>query len=310
MSMVTLASMSIVLSGCDTRSERSGDQEPVESADPVAPPDGMVYVPGGTTEIGAEDGEDWERPVFTVEVKPFFLDAHPVTVAEFRRFIEATGFQTQAERFGDAAVFAPDDPSRPVADDGTQPLWFLKPGATWEYPYGPDQPKAADDHPVTQVSWHDAVEYCKWAGKRLPTEVEWEHAARNAKNGGPQYAWGDALVVDGKYMANAWQGAFPHTNTVDDGYATTAPVDAFPPSQLGLYSMGGNVWEWCADWYRGYEFRDVPHEPTAASEKVQRGGSFLCDPRVCHGYRVSGRAKSTPETSLCHVGFRCAKDVP
>jgi sulfatase modifying factor 1 len=160
---------------------------------------------------------------------------------------------------------------------------------------------------VTQVSWHDAVAYCAWAGKRLPTEVEWEHAARNGRNGGPQYAWGDALVVAGRYMANTWQGHFPDRNTVDDGYLYTSPVGTFGKTPSGLTDMGGNVWQWCDDWFRPYAARDTPFEPTAESEKVLRGGSFLCDPKVCHGFRVSARGHSTAETGLLHVGFRCAK---
>ena len=293
-------------SACDERPDASAGHPPADATPTAAAPssipaapEGMAYVPGGTTTIGSLDGPPHEAPTFVAEIKPFFLDVHPVTVAQYRAFVEASGYKTQAEQFGDGAVF-----------DFKTGTWSLVPGANWRHPFGPDQPPAADDHPVTQVSWNDAVAYCRWAGKRLPTEVEWEHAARNAKPGGLRYAWGDELVVNGKHMANAWQGEFPHRNTVEDGFLATSPVGHFGASPLGLTDMGGNVWEWCEDWYRSYAERDRPFTPTAQSEKSQRGGSFLCDPDVCHGYRVSGRAHSTPETGLCHTGFRCALDAP
>ncbi len=259
----------------------------------------MILVPGGVTTIGSADGLDWERPVLTVEVKPFYLDVHPVTVAQFRTFVEATGYVTQAEEFGNAGVF-----------NFLTGEWTLVDGADWEHPFGPDQPAAADDHPVTQVSWHDAVAYCRWAGKRLPTEFEWEHAARNARNDPGPYAWGEALVdAAGTYHANTWQGEFPQTNTEADGFRATNPVGAFGSTPLGLSDMGGNVWEWCADWFRPYDDFGTPFEPGPDAERAHRGGSFLCDPDVCHGYRVSARAGTTPDTSLCHLGFRCAKDA-
>lgn len=268
-------------------------------APPPTPPDGMVFVPGGKTQIGSNEGLPSEQPVFTADVKPFFLDVHLVTVAQYREFVEATGYRTQAEVFGNSAVF-----------DFDTGEWSLVDGADWRHPFGPQRPAAEDDHPVTQVSWNDAVAYCEWVGKRLPTEVEWEHAARNARNGGPRYAWGDELVIDGAYMANTWQGRFPDFNTTADGYLATNPVGAFGETPLGLTDMGGNVWEWVDDWLRPYNQRGTPFTPNKESKKVQRGGSFLCDPAVCHGYRVSGRADSTPETGLCHTGFRCARDIP
>ena len=263
----------------------------------AVPPD-MVAFAGGTTRIGSETGEAMERPTFDVHVDPFFLDVHPVTVGDFGRFVAATGYVTQAERLGNSGVFDP-----------ATGRWDLVDHASWRRPRGPDAPPAPADHPVTQVSWHDAVAYCAWAGKRLPTEVEWEHAARNGRNGGPQYAWGDALVVAGRYMANTWQGHFPDRNTVDDGYLYTSPVGTFGKTPSGLTDMGGNVWQWCDDWFRPYAARSTPFEPNADSEKVLRGGSFLCDPKVCHGFRVSARGHSTPETGLLHVGFRCAKSA-
>lgn len=262
-----------------------------------APP-GMVYVPGGTTHIGANDGMPEERPVFRAEVAPYFMDVHPVTVSQFREFVQATGHRTDAERLGDAAVY-----------DEASGGWRLVAGANWRAPMGPDAPPAPDDHPVTQVSWHDAVAYARWAGKRLPTEVEWEHAARNAADARSRYPWGDRLVVDGRYLANTWQGSFPGRNTGEDGYRYTSPVGSYGRTALGLTDMGGNVWEWTADWFRSYDARDRPYVPQADSEKVQRGGSFLCHPSYCHGYRISARSHSTPDSAFFHVGFRLVRDI-
>lgn len=258
----------------------------------------MVHVPGGTTTIGSDDGLPHERPRFEATVAPFFLDRSPVTVAAFRAFVERTDYETEAERFGNAGVL-----------DAAAGSWTMVDGASWQYPLGPSEPAAPDDHPVTQVSWHDAVAFCEAAGKRLPTEVEWEHAARGATNSPRRYAWGDSLEDADGVHANTWTGTFPVRNTAADGFRTTSPVGHFGETPLGLTDMGGNVWEWTADWYRSYADRNTPFTPTATSERVQRGGSFLCHPSYCHGYRVSARSHSTPETSLFHVGFRCARDV-
>jgi sulfatase modifying factor 1 len=273
-------------------------------AGPPAPPPGMVvpagmvYVPGGVTHIGSERGAPDEQPVFAVRVKPFFMDIHPVTVAEFRKFVEATGYVTDAERLGDAGVYDP-------ATGG----WRLVPGADWRRPMGPDAPPAADDHPVTQVSWNDAMASARWAGKRLPTEMEWEHAARNARDDRRLYPWGDELTGGGRYRANTWQGSYPGGNTGADGYLYTSPVGAFGATALGLVDMAGNVWEWTADWYRPYAERGQPFTPDAVSEKVQRGGSFLCHPLWHWGFRSAARSHSTPETALFHVGFRLVQDL-
>ena len=261
-------------------------------------PDGMVFVPGGRTDIGAEDGLTHELPVFEAKVEPFLLDTHPVTVGQFREFVLATGYQTQAEGFGNSGVLLE-----------KMGQWTLLDGANWEFPEGPNGDPASDDHPVTQVSWNDAVAYSKWAGKRLPTEIEWEHAARGAINSRQQYAWGDSLETGESYFANTWNGHFPTSNTQADGFRLTAPVGLFAKSPLGLTDMGGNVWEWTADWYRPYSERNSNFRPTPQSERAQRGGSFLCHESYCHGYRVSARSHSTPETSLYHLGFRCAKDI-
>ena len=258
----------------------------------------MLLIKGGKIKIGSEDGLPNEQPVFETELNDFYIDLHPVTVVQFRKFIEETGFQTEADKFGDAGLF-----------DFENKVWKLKKGANWEYPEGKEKAKAMDDHPVTQVSWRDAKAYCQWAGKRLPTETEWEYAARNGQNTEDIYSWGNKLIHDdGTYQANTWQGSFPEYNKVEDGYKLTAPVGEFAKNKLGLQDMGGNVWEWCADTYRLYEGNNQPFT-VVDSVKVQRGGSFMCDPKVCHGFRVSGRAYSSWETSLFHVGFRCALDV-
>jgi sulfatase modifying factor 1 len=264
-------------------------------------PIGMVFIKSNKTKIGSEFGLASELPVTKRYIKEFYMDKHPVTVKQFREFIKATNYITEAELFGNAGVF-----------DFESGKWMLMDGANWEYPQGKDLPKAPDDHPVTQVSWNDANAYCKWAGKRLPTEFEWEHAARNAgKIKDHMYPWRTNYLKDkeGEYLANVWQGAFPVYNSVADGYKLTSPVGAFGETPLGLQDMAGNVWEWCSNWKISYDQEIKDFVPNEKSEKAQRGGSFLCDPKVCHGYRVSGRSGSTPETSLMNVGFRCVKDV-
>lgn len=276
------------------------EQTSVTVADkPVGTPNGMVYVPGGFTQIGAEDGQEIEKPLFWAEVKPFFMDKHPVTVAEFRRFIQTTRYQTEAEKFGDGGVL-----------DETAKQWTLRKGANWKYPQGKDQGKAPDNHPVTQVSWNDAQAYAKWAGKRLPSEFEWEHAARNAVNSRTRYPFGNELqTASGKYLANTWNGTFPENDAVADGFHFTSPVGHYGKTSLGLTDMTGNVWQWCEDWRQNYADVIVGQSPVSPTERVQRGGSFLCEPGWCHGYRVSGRSFTSPETALMHVGFRCVKSV-
>ncbi len=265
----------------------------------VPVPPGMVFVPGGYVDLGSDLGFASESPISHHAVNGFFMDEHPVTVAQFRAFVVATGYKTESEIFGDAGVFL----FRPGK-------WDLVKGANWQHPFGPTRPAAPDDHPVTQVSWNDAQAYAAWAGKRLPREMEWEHAARNGNNSRSRYPWGEDIREGKSYLANFWQGNFPHHDTGQDGFKGTSPVGYFGKTSLGLTDMAGNVWEWCEDWFEPYDasspsLRQRPDEP----ERVMRGGSFLCDPRVCHGFRVSGRAGTTPETGLCHLGFRCVKEI-
>lgn len=259
----------------------------------------MVFIPAGLSRIGSANGNADEQPVFNAAVPAFYLDKSPVTVADFANFVAQQDYLTTAEQLGSAAVM----------EFGTG-HWYLMPGANWRHPAGPHSPAAADDHPVTQVSWQDAVAYCDAQNKRLPTEVEWEHAARAGHEGEVAYAFGNELLREGDYLANIWTGAFPVLNTADDGHKTTAPVGLYGLTPIGLTDMAGNVWEWTADWYASYTGRQTPDDaPLQGNSKVQRGGSFLCDPAVCHGFRVSARGHATPDSALMHVGFRCARSA-
>jgi sulfatase modifying factor 1 len=256
----------------------------------------MLLIPGGRTLKGSEQGLADERPAHNVAVAAFELDKTPVTVAAFRQFVDAAQFQTIAERLNAGSVM----------QFGTG-RWRLQAGAIWRTPQGADQGAAPADHPVTQVSWDDAFAYCAWAGKRLPSEYEWEHAARAGQSGEPVYAFGEKLLKEGQYLANVWTGVFPVINTTSDGYKLTSPVGVFGLTPIGLADMAGNVWEWTSSDYAPY-----PHSSNnqnAASEKVQRGGSYWCDPNLCHGCRVSARGHATPDSSLMHVGFRCARSL-
>jgi formylglycine-generating enzyme required for sulfatase activity len=278
----------------------------------------MVELPGGTFRMGTADRwtypDDGEGPVHAVTLSPFRIDATAVTNVRFAEFVGATGYRTDAERLGWAFVFAgllPDEfePTRGVA---AAPWWRQVYGADWAHPEGPQSNvDERGDHPVVQVSWQDAVAYCAWAGTRLPTEAEWEHAARGGLEGAA-FPWGDDLEPAGEHRMNVWQGAFPPENTLADGYLGTAPVDAFPPNGFGLYNMTGNVWEWCADWYDpGYYARspaEDPTGPTAGTVRVMRGGSYLCHASYCNRYRVGARSGNGPDSSVGNLGFRCAAD--
>lgn len=263
----------------------------------IEPPEGMAYFGGGEIIIGAENTLPNEYPAFRTEVEPFFIDIHPVTVAEFRRFVEEMNYETEAERFGDSAIL-----------DHESGQWKLLEGADWKQPLGEDADPAEDNHPVTQVSWNDAVAYAEWAGKRLPTEIEWEYAAKSGKNSGDIYSWGNQLVKDGDYQSNVWQGDFPVENTADDGFMYTSPVGFFGTTEAGLTDMGGNVWEWTSDTYRLYKGNPQPFTENP-DLKVIRGGSFLCHEDVCYSYRVTARQNNSRESAAFHMGFRTAKDA-
>ena len=254
--------------------------------------------------MGAEDEEgypaDGEGPVREVVVAPFWIDAHAVSNADLRRFVEDTGYRTSAEVQGWSFVFAgllPADfpATRGVAD---APWWREVHGADWQHPEGPhSNVDRRATHPAVHVSWTDAAAYAAWAGKRLPTEAEWEFAARGGLSQ-RRYPWGDELTPDGVHRANIWQGVFPSRNDCEDGFYGTAPVDAFAPNGFGLHNMVGNVWEWCADWF----------DATRGGRAI-RGGSYLCHASYCNRYRVAARSSSTPPSTAGHVGFRCVRPV-
>jgi len=252
--------------------------------------DGTVYIEGGTY----KGSDPQTKQPKTIQVKSFYIDKNLVTVAEFDEFVKKTGYKTEAERFGNSAVF-----------DLSAQNWLMKSGAYYLYPFGLDKEKAHPDHPVTQVSWNDAVAYAQWKGERLPTDAEWEYAARNAGTTNETYPWGNELVVNGKYKANYWQGDFPSKNTVEDGYLLTSPVGAFGPNKIELNDMGGNVWQWTTDSITPTG-NDALIDP--ATRRVMRGSSFLTSPNSGNDLTVSGRASSTPETGMVHTGFRCVRD--
>lgn len=265
-----------------------------------------------------DDGfvEDGERPVREVEVAPFAIDSTTVTNAQFAEFVKATSYRTEAEVYGWSFVFykliAADMLATQPQLVPTAPWWCAIPGAYWKHPEGPRSGLARRaDHPVVHVSWNDAIAYCRWSGKRLPTEAEWEYAARGGLRQ-QRFPWGDELEPGGEYRCNIWHGRFPDLNTREDGYLGTAPATAFKPNGFGLYNMSGNVWEWCQDWF-SVDFhltgpRTNPTGPPQGDARVMRGGSFLCHRSYCNRYRVAARSKNTPESSTSNIGFRCVTD--
>ena len=334
-------------------------------------PSGMVLIPAGDFAMGTDDPNSMhnERPAHQVHVGAFWMDEHDVTNAEFRAFVQATGYVTTAERPIDweqmkkqvpagtpkppdemlkpgSLVFAP--PDHPVDLRDMSAWWTWTNGASWKHPQGPKSNiDGKDEYPVVQVCWDDAVAYAKWAGKRLPTEAEWEYAARGGAKTNTRYWWGDEFRPGGKFMCNTFTGEFPYHNTVEDGYAGISPVHAFPPNGYGLYDMAGNVWQWTSDLYRAdvhvqavkqhlpqqlnankfqlnLQFQ-ADKQPTCcpvatecfdptnvmpnAVERVTKGGSFLCNPNYCESYRPTARRGTPPDTGTEHIGFRCVMDV-
>jgi len=307
----------------------------------------MVYIPGGTFDMGADNDQasSDEYPKHKVKVSPFYMDITEVTNAAFKKFVDATGYITIAERIPDweelrkelpAGTPKPPDsllvaaslvffPTKTAVNLNDYSQWWrwLK-GANWRHPQGPGSNiEGKDNYPVVHISWFDAMAYCKWAGKRLPTEAEWEFAARGGLTNNI-YPWGNEHVSKGATKANYWEGKFPYANDAKDGYTRAAPVAMFKPNGYGLHDMAGNVWEWCSDWYHHDYYatiaEGITENPQGASKALDptepytpkrslRGGSFLCNDSYCSGYRVSRRMKSSPDTGLEHTGFRCVKDV-
>ncbi|MFF3685857.1 formylglycine-generating enzyme family protein [Streptomyces sp. NPDC002187] len=311
---------------------------------PQQQPDDMVWIPGGRFTMGSNRHYEEEAPAHPVEVDGFWIDPCPVTNAQFHAFTEATGYRTLAERPADPSLYPGADPamlapasvvftppSHPVDLSDPYQWWSYVPGANWRHPGGPGTSlRGLLEHPVTHVAWTDALAYAEWAGKQIPTEAEWEYAARGALPHS-EFAWGDQLNPGGRYMANTWQGAFPHENLMLDGYNGTSPVGEFPANGYGLYDMIGNVWEWTSDWYADHR-RLATNAPTCCGtpsprvnpaggeeagsvepgqlhqripRKVMKGGSHLCAPNYCRRYRPAARLPQPIDTSTCHLGFRC-----
>ena len=306
--------------------------------------DDMVFIGGGSFMMGSDDIDSNmdEKPIHKVEVSSFWMDKTEVTNAQFKEFVDATGYITTAEKIPDWEELKKDlPPNTPKPDESVfvpaslvfkksdinnlnnhAQWWVWKAGANWKSPGGPETSvEGKDDHPVVHVSWFDAVAYAEWKGRRLPTEAEWEYASRGGLKG-MKFSWGNEIQLS--EYANTWEGEFPKKNYVIDGYESTSPVKSYPPNQYGLYDMAGNVWEWCSDLYNSNYYSTVqniksinplgpvksydPAEPYSL-KRVVRGGSYLCNKSYCTGYRNSMRMKSTPDTGAMHTGFRTVKDV-
>lgn len=308
--------------------------------------EGMVLIKGGTFEMGGDNDQARtdELPKVPTKVNDFWMDKTEVTNAQFQEFVEATGYKTIAERAIDIGEIMAQLPAGtpPPPPEALEPFslvfqapkrevpnnpaywWTMVKQADWQHPMGPNSSiEGKADYPVVHVSWYDAQAYANWAGKRLPTEAEWEYASRGGQEG-KIYPWGDESIEEGKMKANFWQGNFPYQNEVKDGFERLAPVASFAPNGYGLYDMAGNVWEFCADWYHAnyYAHRvknqliELPEGPAnsydpdekTVPKKIVRGGSFLCNDSYCSGYRVAARMKSSADTGLEHTGFRCVRD--
>jgi sulfatase modifying factor 1 len=305
---------------------------------PNAAPEGMARIPGGAFTMGCDDPMMRDaQPKVRASVDAFWMDKTEVTNEAFARFVQGTGHKTVAEQKPDPREFpgVPVDklvagaivfrqPQGPVSLADPAAWWAYVPGADWRHPDGPGSDlQGREKHPVVQVAWQDAAAYCEWAGKRLPSEAEWEFAERGGHGGG-RYAWGDELTPGGRWLANLWQGHFPDRDSAEDGFHGTAPVAAFPAEGYGLYDMSGNVWEWVADWYRPDSYARLaavggiaqnpkgpgdgfdPAEP-GVPKRVTRGGSFLCSDQYCSRYVLGARGKEEPGSGTSNLGFRCAR---
>ena len=286
----------------------------------------MALIPAGEFQMGT-DGDygfplDGEGPAHAVKLAAFYLDVTCVTNEQFNAFVNATGYKTESERFGWSFVFFGHLSAKQQATAvrlrvlGSE-WWCRVDGATWRHPEGPGSHiKQRWAHPVVQVSWSDAVAYATWVGKRLPTEAEWEYAARGGL-AQKRFPWGDELEPEGRHRMNVWQGVFPTANTEADGHFGPAPVKSYRANGYGLYQMTGNVWEWCADWFDAATYRRNargqpcvnPTGPGTGDRRVMRGGSYLCHASYCNRYRTDARSSNTPDSATTNLGFRCARDA-
>ena len=307
--------------GTDGREGADGARATPETSADDADTSRMARVPAGAFTMGTDSGvgfpEDGEGPAHEVYLDAYYVDKHAVTNAEFYEFVTETGYTTEAEEFGWSFVFEnllPEENRQYVRGSVPDTSWWVGvEGANWLRPEGPGTSiQDRLDHPVVHVSHRDAAAYADWAGKRLPTEAEWEKAARGGV-AGATYPWGDDLTPDGEWRCNIWQGEFPERDTGEDGYLGTAPVDAFRQNDYGLYNPAGNVWEWCHDrfdpeWYERTP-RENPTGPADGDERVMRGGSYLCHRSWCNRYRVAARSSNSPDSGTGNIGFRCVVDA-
>ena len=334
----------------EAKPKKQQDAIKASRPDSFETPSGMVWIPGGTFQMGTEKGLPDEQPVHTVELDGFWMDETEVTNSEFKRFVDATGYVTLAEQKpvlppdchmpnGEKIEILPeyDKPgsvcAKKITREEIDPAkrhynwWEFRVGANWKHPDGPGSTiEDRMDHPVVHVAHQDIMAYCKWSGRRLPTEAQWEYAARGGRKGELMFPWGNERTPDGKWMHNTWQGDFPFENDKTDGFETTCPVKSFPPNGFGLYELSGNVWEWCADFYDPIYYKVSPRRnPLGPKESfepvkevidqpkyVQRGGSYMCSEKFCVGFRVTARMRGAPDTGSFHCGFRCvlnAQDI-
>ncbi len=324
------------LASCADNSQKEmehNQSSPEELKVDIVPPK-MVWIPGGTFQMGTNEPQFPDaQPLHTVTLRGFLMDEHEVTNAEFEKFVKATNYKTIAERKPNPAdypgvppesvvpgsgVFKP--PSHAVSLDNPLQWWQYVAGASWHHPIGPNSSiEGQENNPVVHVSYEDAIAYANWAGKRLPTEAEWEYAAQGGR-GIQKFYWGNELKPNGKWVANIYQGDFPHTNTKQDGFEGIASVKSFPPNPYGLYDMEGNVWEWCNDFYRPDSYTQSPsknpqgpkdsYDPDEPGmvKRVQRGGSFICSDEYCVRYKPGSRGKGEVSSGSNNLGFRCVKD--
>ena len=304
---------------CDSDDDETvEEEEEEEGGEPRTVRNEFVPIAGGEFVMGTDEAvlpQDGEGPARRVRLGDFSIQRYEVCNAEFAAFVADTGYVTEAEAFGNSFVLEL-LLSEEVKSGITQavmnaPWWLPVEGASWRRPEGGDSDVSArQDHPAVHVSWNDAVKFCEWSGGRLPSEAEWEFAARGGLEG-RLFPWDNNPLPRGEHWMNIWQGGFPEENTAEDGFIGTAPVDSFPPNGYGVHNMAGNVWEWVSDWWtvrHSAELQTDPHGPPSGKDKVKKGGSYICHPHYCYRYRCAARSQNTPDSSASNLGFRCARD--